>query len=35
MMLAMSPNPSVTPDGTSMFVKREGWTWTFAPTTVR
>ena len=36
MMLAMGPNPGmVTPDGKSMFVKGEGWTWTFTPTAVR
>jgi hypothetical protein len=35
MMLAMGPNPSVTPDGKSLFVKGAGWTWTFTPTPVR
>lgn len=36
MMLAMGPNPGmVTADGKSMFVKGEGWTWTFTPTPVR
>lgn len=35
MMLAMPGSDMVTPDGKSLVVKSEGWTWTFTPTPVK
>jgi hypothetical protein len=35
MALAMPGMVPITPDGKSLAVKSEGWTWTFTPTPVK